>query len=61
MVVAYRAITVFGGPFQDTSADFAVTVCGSYNPDPTRRSVWALSISLAATLDISVDFSSLGY
>ena len=34
---------------------------GSYNPDPTRRSVWARSGSLAATTDISVDFSSSGY
>ena len=61
MVFAYRAITVYGASFQRTSADFDGTVRGSYNPDPTRRSVWAGSGSLAATTDISVDFSSSGY
>ena len=61
IVVVYRAFTVYGRPFQATSTDFALTVCGSYNPNPTRRLVWAPPISLAATLGISVDFSSLGY
>lgn len=37
------------------------SVCGSYNPDPTRRSVWALPVSLAATQGISFDFSSCRY
>ena len=39
MTFAYRAITVSGAPFQGTSADVALSVCGSYNPDPTRGSV----------------------
>ena len=61
LVFAYRALTVSGAPFQGTSADVARRVRGSYNPDPARRSVWARSVSLAATPDISVDFSSSGY
>jgi hypothetical protein len=28
----YRAITVYGAPFQGTSASFDLRVCGSYNP-----------------------------
>jgi hypothetical protein len=41
LVVAYRALTVSGAPFQGTSADFAQRVRGSYNPPPTRSRVWA--------------------
>ena len=54
---AYRAVTVSGAPFQGTSADVAVCICGSYNPEVTRTSVWPLPRSLAATWGISVDFS----
>ena len=61
LVVAYRALTVSGAPFQGTSADFAQRVRGSYNPDPTRRSVWARPGSLAATSGISIDSSSSRY
>ena len=61
LVVTYRALTVSGAPFQATSAGFTVTVHGSYNPAPTRSAVWAPPISLAATLGISVDFSSSRY
>ncbi len=35
----YRALTVSGAPFQGTSADFACSVRGSYNPSPTRKLV----------------------
>src|SRR3954463_13451539 len=59
--VAYRAVTVFGAPFQGTSAAFVCCVRGSYNPGPTRRPVWARPVSLAATPGISVDFSSSRY
>jgi hypothetical protein len=41
LVVAYRALTVSGAPFQETSAGFIATVRGSYNPPPTRSRVWA--------------------
>src|SRR3954465_15615208 len=37
IAVAYRALTVSGAPFQETSAGFPRRVRGSYNPDPTRR------------------------
>ena len=57
MAFAYRAVTVYGAPFQGTSADVTLRVCGSYNPAVTRTSVWPLPRSLAATWGISVDFS----
>ena len=61
VAVDYRALTVSGAPFQGTSPDFSMTVRGSYNPAPTRETVWARPRSLAATEGISVDFSSSGY
>ena len=61
LAFTYRAVTVFGAPFQGTSASFATPVCGSYNPEGTRPPVWARPVSLAATPGISVDFSSSGY
>ena len=61
MIFAYRAITVFGAPFQRTSTDVAVCVRRSYNPGPTRRPVWPVPVSLATTRGISFDFSSSGY
>jgi hypothetical protein len=39
--LTYRALTVFGAPFQGTSADVADRIRGSYNPEPARGSVWA--------------------
>lgn len=61
IVFVYRAITVFGAPFQGTSTDFDLRVRGSYNPAPTRRTVWPVPVSLATTQGISFDFSSSGY
>lgn len=58
---SYRAITVSGAPFQATSNTVPCRVRGSYNPDPTRRSVWPVPVSLATTRGISFDFSSSGY
>src|SRR6476661_7492062 len=40
-LVAYRALTVSGPPFQESSAKGVQRVRGSYNPGPTRRPVWA--------------------
>ena len=57
----YRALTVSGIPSQGISPTVFATVCGSYNPAPTRSAVWAPPRSLAATKGISVDFSSSGY
>ena len=61
IIFAYRAITVSGAPFQATSPDFTDRVCRSYNPAPTRRTVWPVPVSLATTQGISFDFSSSGY
>ena len=61
VVFIYRAVTVFGTPFQGTSTDFAERVRGSYNPAPTRRTVWPVPFSLATTQGISFDFSSSRY
>ena len=61
IVFAYGAVTVFGAPFQETSTDFADCVRRSYNPAPTRRTVWPVPVSLATTQGISIDFSSSGY
>ena len=61
LVFAYRAVTVSGAPFQGTSANFVCRVRRSYNPAPTRRTVWANPVSLATTQGISIDFSSSGY
>jgi hypothetical protein len=58
---AYRPFTVSGAPFQGTSASVIPRVRRSYNPAPTRRTVWAGPVSLATTQGISVDFSSSGY
>src|SRR6187200_968304 len=44
IVFAYRAITVSGAPFQGTSTDFDLRVRGSYNPAPTRRTVWPVPV-----------------
>ena len=41
MGFSYRALTVYGAPFQGTSPTVACRVCGSYNPAPTRSTVWA--------------------
>ena len=59
--LAYRAVTVFGAPFQGTSAGVLDRVRGSYNPGSARDPVWAGTVSLAATPVISVDFSSSRY
>jgi hypothetical protein len=39
MIFVYRALTVFGAPFQGTSADVIPGSCGSYNPAATRTTV----------------------
>ena len=57
----YRAVTVYGASFQRTSVCFSLRVRGSYNPAPTRRTVWPVPVSLATTKGISFDFSSSGY
>ena len=46
--------------FPDSSTNKSVHVCSPY-PQHARTLVWALPISLAATLGIDVSFSSSGY
>ena len=56
----YGAFTLYGRSFQDRSTTFAESRLQS-EPRSARTSVWALTISLAATLVIDVSFSSSGY
>ena len=57
---AYGAFTLSGRSSQDRSARCKESILQS-EPRCARTSVWALSISLAATLEITVVFSSSGY
>ena len=57
---AYRTFTPFGLPFQACSAINILVFRVVRNPD-CKQPVWPLSISLAATLEIDVSFSSYGY
>ena len=56
----YGAFTLSGRSSQDRSVRLG---CGLCSPQPrgARTTVWALSISLAATLEIEVSFFSSGY
>ena len=56
----YGAFTLSGRSFQDRSTTLAGSRSQS-EPRSARTSVWALTISLAATLVIDVSFSSSGY
>ena len=57
---AYGAFTLSGRLSQNCSAIDSSTLC-SPQPRGARTTVWALSISLAATLEIEVSFFSSGY
>ena len=57
---AYGAFTLFGWLSQNHSAKLVESIPRS-EPQSARTLVWALSISLAATLEIDVSFSSSGY
>ena len=57
---AYGAFTLFGRLSQNLSARFAESIMRS-EPRNACIPVWPLSISLAATLEIDVSFSSSGY
>ena len=61
LVFTYRAVTSSGCAFQHTSANLCDRHCRPSTPKTRRLSVWALPISLAATLGIDVSFSSSGY
>ena len=57
---AYGAFTLSGWLSQNHSARLAESIPRS-EPRSARTPVWALSISLAATLEINFSFSSSGY
>ena len=57
---AYGAFTLSGWSSQDHSAELGQSRMQS-EPRHARTSVWALSISLAATFEITVVFFSSGY
>ena len=57
---AYGAFTLFGRLSQNLSARIVESILRS-EPRDARISVWPLSISLAATLEIEFSFSSSGY
>ena len=57
---AYGIFTLSDQISQNCSAIDSSTLC-SPQPRGARTTVWALSISLAATLEIDVSFSSSGY
>ena len=58
----YGAITRCGGAFQLTSSAYSrITYAGPTTPNGRNHPVWALPISLAATLGIDVSFSSSAY
>ena len=57
---AYGAFTLSGRLSQNLSARIVESIMRS-EPRNARISVWPLSISLAATLEIDVSFSSSGY
>ena len=57
---AYGAFTLSGWLSQNHSANSCESISRS-EPRNARIPVWALSISLAATLEIDVSFSSSGY
>ena len=57
---AYGTFTLFGQLSQNCSAKLVESIPRS-EPRSARTPVWALSISLAATLKIEFSFSSSGY
>ena len=57
---AYGAFTLSGRLSQNLSARIVESISRS-EPQNARALVWPLSISLAATLEIDVSFSSSGY
>ena len=59
-VFMYGAFTLSGRSFQDRSTNFRKSLMQS-EPRSARTPVWALTISLAATMVIDFSFSSSGY
>ena len=60
-LVAYSALTIFGCAFQHYSAKARESIMQSATPKVLLPLVWPLSLSLAATKEIDVSFSSSAY
>ena len=60
-VFAYTTFTFCGWPSHTILLTVVNTVCQSTTPKELLPLVWPLSISLATTLEISVDFFSSPY
>ena len=60
LIFAYVALTLFGCPSHDILLTIRVRP-QSATPDILLYPVWPLSLSLAATLEIEVSFSSSSY
>ena len=56
----YRTFSVYGRLSQNRSSNLRLTYCSPL-PRSARTTVWAPSISLAATLEIDLSFFSSGY
>ena len=59
-IFPYTALTLFGPLFQNGSGNISYSCCSPL-PRSARTTVWALTISLAATFAITVVFFSSGY
>ncbi len=59
-IFEYEAFTLFGRLSQNRSSNLRLTYCSPL-PRSARTTVWAPSISLAATLEIDFSFFSSGY
>ena len=59
-IFEYEAFTLFGRLSQNRSSNLRLTYCSPL-PRGARTTVWAPSISLAATLEIDFSFFSSGY
>ena len=57
-VFAYETITLYGMAFQPSSANIHESIMQSATPVILLYPVWPLSLSLAATKEIDVSFSS---
>ena len=60
-VFAYRTVTFYGSTSQKYSANKQESIMQSATPKVLLLSVWPLSLSLAATKEIDVSFSSSAY
>ena len=66
-IFAYRTVTFYGEPFQDSSTNRLIDHSsplkgdGPTTPPILLSEVWAIARSLATTNAISIDFSSSRY